>query len=142
MAEDPTVSRSAEDRGRRRWWTARGGSGRRRGRQRKAAELPSARRAGSAERGGPETERAAQAGKWPCSPPSASPSSEKTGLRGTAGTSGSRSGPQLTLTPPPAPNAFHPHPFSSPLPAPCVCLLRVSNPAHPPPHPASSDPRG
>lgn len=79
---------------------------------------------GAAEReAGPEcgarrsqTERAAQTGKWLRPPPSASPSSEKTGLKGTPGTSGSR--PSPTADPPllPSTNAFNPHPFSSPHP--------------------------
>lgn len=64
---------------------------------------------GAAEReAGPEygarrsqTERAAQTGKWLRPPPSASPSSEKTGLKGTPGTSGSR--PSPTADPPSSP---------------------------------------
>lgn len=76
----------------------RGRGGRRRGRQRAAVEPRSARKAGRTERGGLETARAAQTGKWPRPPPSASPPLEKTGLKGTPGTSGPGTTPWLTPT--------------------------------------------
>lgn len=117
---------------------SRGGGGRRRGRQRPAVESRSARQAGRTERGGPKTKRVAQTGKWPRSPPSASLSLEKTGLKGSPGTSGPPHSP--TADPPllPSRNTSNPYPFSSPQPASCVDFVKVSHPVHPPPHPISS----
>lgn len=83
--------------GQRRWIPS-GGGGRRRGRQRAAVEPRNQRQAGRTERGGPETARAAQSGKWPRPPPSASAPLEKTGLKGTPGTSGPGTAPLLTPT--------------------------------------------
>lgn len=74
-------------------------------------------------RGRLKTARAAQTGKWPRPPRSASPPSEKTGLKGTPGTSDRRHNPTadpyplsfLTPTTPPPP-ALNAHPFPIPTP--------------------------
>ena len=93
-----------------------GGGGRRRGSQRAAVEPRSARQAGWTERGGLKTARAAQTGKWPRPPRSASSPLGKNGLKGTPGTSDRRHNPTADPYLLPSPPALNAHPFPIPTP--------------------------